>query len=141
MLLHNAPDRFIMFVEFLCDHSICQECLCKHEMVLLCCLLNSFMFRNMALIIRVLNVLEQSQVKLLHCYFGQCLLYCQARGQMIVRVLTKEVAGLEVVLEILEVDSCLLAELSDSVGYILDMDDVQSFIVWRAALIAIFWLL
>ena len=43
---------------------------------------------------------------------------------MIVRVLTKEVAGLEVVLEILEVDSCLLAELSDSVGYILDMDDV-----------------
>ena len=82
------------------------------------------MFRNMALIIRVLNVLEQSQVKLLHCYFGQGLLYCQAGGQMIVRVLTKEVAGLEVVLEILKVDSCLLTELSDSVGYILDMDDV-----------------
>ena len=60
---------------------------------------------------------------------------------MIVRILTKEVAGLEVVPEILEVDSCLLAELSDSVGYILDMDDVKSFIVWRAALIAIFWLL
>ena len=43
---------------------------------------------------------------------------------MIVRVLTKEVAGLEVVLEILKVDSCPLTELSDSVGYILDMDDV-----------------
>ena len=60
---------------------------------------------------------------------------------MIERVLTKEVAGLEVVLEILKVDSCLLTELSDSVGYILDMDDVNSFIVWKAALIGIIWLL
>ena len=54
-------------------------------------------------------------------------------------MLTKKEAGLEPILEIFKVDSSLLTQFRDHVGYILNVKDVKSLILYGYSFIAIVW--
>ena len=79
MLVGDAPDLLIVLVEFLRDHCICQECFCEQD-VAINCLRDAFLLCAMALIVGVLDVLEQSQAELLYGDFGHCLFYWWTDG-------------------------------------------------------------